>query len=181
MNSTQWLLLAALVICTFWMVGAHNRVVSLRAAIFDAWGQMDALFEQRRQVIGVLADALWDLWPNGRGAVDALRAAQQQLQVAVQAVRARPSRAAAAASLATAEATLSATVARVLNQVESDPVLHAHDTVATQMLALFAFGPRLLDARQRFNRASAIYNEAISQFPTNLLAPVFRFEAAGSL
>ena len=69
----------------------------------------------------------------------------------------------------------------MLNQVEADPALHAHETVATQMLALFAFGPRLLESRQRFNTASTAYNRAIKQFPTRLLAPVFRFEAAGTL
>ena len=181
MSSTQWLLLAALVICIFWMVGAHNRIIALRASIFEAWAQMDTLLEQRGQVIHALADALWDLWPTGRGAIDALRSAQAQLLTAVQAVRARPSRAPSAQSLATAEAALNATVARVLNQVESDPALHAHETVATQMLALFAFGPRLLESRQRFNTASTAYNRAIKQFPTRLLAPVFRFEAAGTL
>jgi LemA protein len=181
MSSTQWLLLAALVVCIFWMVGAHNRIVGLRAAIVEAWAQVDALLEQRGEVIQTLANALWDLWPTGRGAVDALRSAQAQLQAGAQAVRARPSHAAAAASLATAEAAFNAMVARVLNQVESEPTLHAHETVATQMLALFAFGPRLLEARQRFNQASAVYNAAIAQFPTRLLAPVFRFEAAGSL
>jgi LemA protein len=180
-NSTQWLLLAALVVCIFWMVGAHNRIVGLRAAIVDAWTQIDTLLEQRGQVIRALADALWDLWPTGRGSVDALRSAQAQLQASVQAVRARPSRAQAAATLATAEAALNATVARVLNQVEADPALHAQETVATQMLALFAFGPRLIESRQRFNQASMAYNEAIAQFPTRLLAPVFRFEAAGTL
>ncbi len=181
MSSAQWLLLGALVVCIFWMVGAHNRVVALRATIVEAWTQMDTLLEQRGQVIRALADALWDLWPTGRGAVEALRAAQAQLHAGVQVVRARPSRAAPAHSLASAEAALNATVARVLNQVESDPALHAHDTVATQMLALFAFGPRVIDARQRFNAASNAYNAAIRQFPTRLLAPVFRFEAAGTL
>ena len=181
MNSTQWLLLAALVVCIFWMVGAHNRIIGLRASIVDAWAQIDALLEQRGQVIRALADVLWDLWPTGRGSVDALRSAQAQLQAGVHAVRARPSHAATAATLASAEAALNATVARVLNQVESDPALHAQGTVATQMLAVFAFGPRLIEARQRFNQAGTVYNEAIGQFPTRLLAPVFRFEAAGPL
>jgi LemA protein len=181
MNSTQWLLLAALVVCAFWMVGAHNRIVGLRAAIHEAWAHADALLEQRGQVIHALADVLWELWPTGRTSVDALRSAQAQLHAAAQLVRTRPAHAATAATLASAEAALNATVARVLNQVESDAALHAHETVATQMLALFAFGPRLLEARQRFNQASTAYNDAIQQFPTRLLAPVFRFDAAGSL
>ena len=181
MNSMQWLLLVALIVCVFWMVGAHNRVVSLRSLIVEAWAKLDALLEQRAQAVAALCDALWELWPNGRGAVDALRSAQAQLQVAVQSVRVRPARAPAAASLATAEGALNATVARVLNQVEAEPELHANERVATQMLALFEFGPRLIEARQRFNQACVVYNEAIRQFPTSMLAPVFRFEAAGPL
>jgi LemA protein len=180
-NSTQWLLLGALIVCGFWMVGAHNRVVGLRAAIVEAWAQVDGLLERRGQVLTALAQALWELWPNSRDVVDALRSAQQQLQVAAHAVRARPTGSAAAASLATAEGALNATVARVLNQVESDAQVHANDVVATQMLALFEFGPQLIEARQRFNQAGVVYNEAIGQFPTSMLAPVFRFEAAGSL
>lgn len=181
MSSTQWLLLGALAVCGFWMVGAHNRVVGLRATIVEAWVQVDALLGRRAQVLDTLAQALWDLWPNGRDSVDALRSAQHQLQTAAQAVRSRPTGATGAASLATAEAALNATVARVLNQIESDAALHANDTVATQMLALFEFGPQMIDKRQRFNRACMVYNEAIRQFPTSLLAPVFRFETAGSL
>jgi LemA protein len=177
----EWLLLVALAVCGFWMVGAHNRIVGLRATIVEVWSKVDAMLERRGQVLDTLAQALWDLWPNGRGSVDALRSAQHQLQAAAQAVRTRPSRAAAAASLATAEGALNATLARVLNEVESDAALHANDTVATQMLALFEFGPQLIDKRQRFNRACVVYNEAIAQFPTRLLAPVFRFEMAGSL
>jgi len=181
LSSTQWFLLIALVVCGFWMVGAHNRIVSLRATIVEAWAQVDALFERRAKVLATLAEALWDLWPNGRGAVDALRSAQQQHHAAAQAVRTQPTRATAAASLATAEGALNATVARVLNQIESDAELHANDTVATQMLALFEFGPQLIELRQRFNQACVAYNDAITQFPTRLLAPVFRFETAGSL
>jgi LemA protein len=181
LSPLQWVLLGALVVCVFWMVGAHNRVVALRALIVEAWTQVDALMQRRGEVLGTMAQALWDLWPTGRSQIDALRSAQQQLHTAAQAVRARPTRAAAAASLATAEGVLGTVVARVLNQIESDAALHANDAVATQMLALFEFGPRLLELRQRFNQACNAYNQAIVQFPTSLLAPVFRFEAAGPL
>jgi len=181
LSSLHWLLLVGLIVCAFWMVGAHNRIVGLRAAIVDTWSRVDAMLERRGLVLDALAQALWDLWPNGRGSVDALRSAQQQLQAAAQAVRARPSRAAAAASLATAEGVLHGTLARLLNEVEADAALHANETVATQLLALFEFGPQLIEMRQRFNQACVAYNEAIRQFPTSLLVPVFRFETAGSL
>jgi LemA protein len=179
MNATPWMLVLALVICGFWMVGAHNRIVGLRSGIAEAWARVDALLGQRGATLAALTGVLWELWPNGRGTMDALSAAQGQFQAVVQAVRARPARAASVAPLLAAEGALGATLARLLNLVESDPALHTHDEVATRMLALFELGPQLIEARQRFNQAAVTYNEAIHQFPTRLLAPVFRFDVAG--
>lgn len=176
----QWTLALGLAVCGFWMLGAHNRIVGLRAGIAEAWSAVDALLEQRAATLVGLAQALWQPWPNGRASLDALTAAQQQVQVAALSVRAGPARAAPVATLSSAEGALNATIARLLNQVEADPALHTDDLVATRMLALFELGPRLIEARRRFNRAAAVYNDAIGQFPTNLLAPMFRFDRAGS-
>lgn len=180
MSATQWMLALGLAVCGFWMLGAHNRIVGLRAGIAEAWSAVDGLLEQRAATLAGLVKALWELWPNGRASLDALTAAQQQVQVAARAVRTRPVRAAPMASLLSAEGALNATVARLLNQVEADEALHTDDDVATRMLALFELGPQLIEARQRFNQAAVVYNDAIHQFPTNLLAPVFRFDRAGS-
>lgn len=180
MNAMEWTLALGLAVCGFWMLGAHNRIVGLRTAIAEAWSAVDALLEQRATTLAALAQALWQPWPNGRATLDALTAAQRQVQVAAQSVRVGPARAAAVATLLSAEGALNGTVARLLNQIEADAALHTGDEVATRMLALFALGPQLIDARRRFNRAATAYNEAIAQFPTNLLAPVFRFDRAGS-
>jgi LemA protein len=179
-SATDWMLVVGLAICGFWMLGAHNRIVGLRAGIAEAWNAVDALLEQRATALAGLVQGLWDLWPNGRASLDALTAAQQQVQVAARAVRARPSRAVPVASLLSAEGALNSTVARLLNQVEADEGLHTDDDVATRMLILFELGPQLIEARQRFNQAAVVYNDAIRQFPTSLLAPVFRFDRAGS-
>ena len=180
MNSVQWLLLVGLIVCVFWMVGAHNRIVALRAAIGEAWTQVDGLLARRDAALVAIAKALWEVWPTGRATLDAMAAAQHQLQAAVLAVRSRPVRATQVATLQAAEDALGSTITRVLNQVQTDAALSTHDDVAAQLMVLFETGPQLLQARQRFNQASADYNAAIHQFPASLLVPVFRFEAAGS-
>lgn len=180
MSGNLWVLVLGLAICGFWMVGAHNRIVGLRAGIAEGWAQVEALLGRREAALAALVRHLWELWPNGRSALDSLVAAQQQVQATAQAVRLRPVCAPLVASLSAAEAALGATVARLLNQVQAEPVLSTHDDVASNLMVLFELGPQLLEARQRFNQASAAYNGAIHQFPTNLLAPVFRFEPAGS-
>lgn len=180
MSNAHWALAIGLAVCGFWMVGAHNRIVALRSVITETFGAVDQLLIRRETALAALAEQLWALWPNGRATLDALSAARMQLQSSAQAVRSRPTRAPLVASLAAADNALGATIARLLNQIEAEPELNTHDEVAAQLLALFALGPQLLEARQRFNAASADYNAAITQFPTRLLAPVFRFEAAGS-
>jgi LemA protein len=180
MSSGNWWIAVGLAVMGFWMVGAHNRIVALRAAIAEAWGQVDALLARRDAALIALSKQLWELWPAGRATLDALAAAQHQLQTAVASVRARPARATSVATLLAAEDALGATVARLLNQVQGDEPLATHDEVAAQLLVLFEAGPLLLQARQRFNQACRSYNAAIQQFPTSLLVPVFRFESAGS-
>lgn len=180
MSAMQWTLALGLAVCGFWMLGAHNRIVGLRTGIAEAWSAVDALLEQRASTLAGLVQALWQRWPNGRSSLDSLAAAQQQVQVAAQSVRAGPARAAPVARLLIAEGALNATVARLLNQVEADPALHTDDEMATRMLTLFELGPRLIEARRQFNQATAVYNHAIDQFPTSVLAPVFRFDRAGS-
>lgn len=176
----NWWLAIGLAVLGFWMVGAHNRIVALRAAIGEAWSQVDTLLARRDVALVAVAKQLWDVWPTGRSTLDALAAAQHQLQTAVLAVRVKPSRARPVAMLQAAEDALGATIARLLNQVQADPALGTHDDVAAQLMVLFEAGPQLLQARQRFNQSSSAYNAAIRQFPTSLLAPVFRFESAGS-
>lgn len=180
MTPGHWMLALGLGVCGFWMVGAHNRIVGLRAAIGEAWARVDALLASREAALAALVQLLWEPWPGGRPTLDALSAARQQVQTTAQAVRQRPTRALPVASLAAAENALGATIARLLNQIEGEPGLGTRDEVAAQLLVLFELGPQLLEGRQRFNRSSTAYNAAIHQFPTNLLAPVFRFEPAGS-
>ncbi|MFO1218381.1 MAG: LemA family protein [Burkholderiaceae bacterium] len=180
MTSGNWWIAIGLAVLGFWMVGAHNRIVGLRAAISEAWAQVDLLLARRDAALISLARLLWERWPSGRATLDALAAAQHQLQTAALAVRARPSRATQVATLQAAEDALGTTVARLLNQVQADESLATVDDVSAQLMALFETGPLLLQARQRFNQAGRAYNEAIQQFPTSLLVPVFRFESAGS-
>ena len=53
--------------------------------------------------------------------------------------------------------------------------------MSTQVVAWGALEPRLVYRRQKFNEAAFIYNEALAQFPTRLLVPLFGFRRAGRI
>jgi LemA protein len=165
----------------FWMLGAHNRLVALRNGIIAAWAQVDEPLQRRAAALAPLVAALREQLPDESGALDAVWAAQSQLQSAADALRARPALAPRATALAAAEATLSAALSRLLALLEQRSGLAGADDLAPHAAALRDATQRLAFARQLFNDAVRGYNEAAHQFPTRLLASLFGFDAAGTL
>lgn len=181
MTSTPWWLLGIAAVLLFWMVGAHNRVVALRNAIVTAWASCDDLLRQRAEALQPALAALRPLMVSEGAAIDAVAQALAQVTQMAEALRPRPARARAVADLAAAETSLAGALARLLALVEHEAAARAVPEVAQALVALKDLAPRLAFARQAFNEAGRHYNDAVAQFPTRLLQPVFRFEAAGSL
>jgi LemA protein len=164
----------------FWMLGAHNRVVSLRTAIVTAWGQVDAALQTRLQALATLRAAVEPRLVAEQAALDAVAAAQAQLQQAAEALRARPADAAGAEALAKAEAALAPALVRLSSLIEQHADWRDEADVAGPLTTLRELRPRWQFSRQMYNDAVAAYNDAIRQFPTRLLTRVFRFTPAGS-
>jgi len=180
-STQQLLLIAAAALLVFWMLGAHNRLVALRNDILAAWAQVDEPLQRRAAALAPLVAALRIHLPDEQGALDAVLAAQQQLQTAAAALRMRPAAAPRAAALAGAEAALSPALSRLLALLEQRSDLAGADDLALPVAALRDAAQRLDFARQLFNDAVHRYNEAAHQFPTRLLSSLFGFGAAGPL
>lgn len=202
LSTQQLLLIAAAALLVFWVLGAHNRMVALRNAIGAAWAQVDEPLQRRGAALSALTDGLraltgaasggalrdapsgqpGGLMPDEHGALDAVQAAQAQLQAAADALRARPALAPRAAKLADAEAVLADALSRLLALLEQrDQLAAADDHLAPHLATLHDAGQRLVFARQLFNDAVRSYNEAAQQFPTRIVARLFGFGAAGVL
>jgi LemA protein len=181
LSTKQLLLIAAAALLVFWMLGAHNRLVALRNAIIAAWAQVDEPLQRRAAALVPLVAALRTHLPDEQGALDAVLAAQTQLQSAADALRARPARAPRAEALVGAESTLQAALSRLLALLEQRTDLAAADDLAPHVTALRDTTQRLTFARQLFNDAVGSYNQAVQQFPTRLLSSLFGFGAAGTL
>lgn len=181
MDLQPWLWLAGAAVLAFWLLGAHNRLVTLRNAIGGAWAQFDAPLQRRSGAIEPLVAALRALLPEERGTLEAVATAQSQVRAAADALRQRPALGRRAVALAQAEAALSAALARLQALVENHPQLHAHADVSPHVAVLGEAAPRLAFARQLFNDAAQAYNAAVAQFPTSVVARLFGFGAAGAL
>jgi LemA protein len=180
MSAIPWWVWVLAGLVFFWMLGAHNRVVALRTAIVTAWGQVDAALQTRLQALATLRGAVEPRLVAEQAALDAVAAAQSQLQLAAETLRARPTDAAGAEALAKAEAALAPALVRLSSLIEQHADWRDEADVAGPLATLREAAPRWQFVRQVYNDAAVAYNAAIRQFPTRLLTRVFRFTPAGS-
>ncbi len=174
-----WPWLAMLALLGFWMLGAYNRLVALRAAILSAWGGVDQLLKTRSQVVLALLAAVTDRLQGEEAALAAADQAQAALQQALDGLGQRLADPAAVAALAEADGVLAGRLARLVALAEQQPGLRTDSSVGAPLQALHAMAPQLHFARQQFNDAGQHYDLALAQFPTRLLRPVFGFNPAG--
>ena len=172
---------ALLVLLGLWMLGAHNRITALRAAVLSAWTPVDQLIGERGQALAQLLVDLAEPLAGEAAALEAVAQAQAQVQTALDAARRRPVAPDTVADLSKADAVLAAVWVRVLALVEQQPDLRAKPAVAQALATLTAAPAQLAFARRVFNQAGEAYNAATHQFPTRLLGAVLRFAEAGRL
>jgi LemA protein len=149
----------------FWGVGAYNRLVRLRGDIVQRFAPVDAQFKQRHAMLMQQLDALAPVLAN----------ASALAENACAHARLHPGAAGAITSLRLAEEILTDARARL-------PVPTTAGTALPELrLQLATIDTTLAFARGQFNESVAVYNHAIRQFPTRLLAGLFGFRAGGLL
>lgn len=177
MSTSAIVLLSVVAGFVFWLVGAYNRLVRLRARIVRTFVPVHTQLLQRELLLQEQITALTPLLTNAAAAaprLDALRAACQQGAAACAHARVRPGAAGAITSLRLAEDILSDARARLPVQSGVGTELAALNT------QLLAADSTLAFARQLFNAAVVEYNAAVAQFPTVLIVGLFGFRAAAT-
>jgi LemA protein len=181
MSRGQWVLGVVVAALVLWMVGAYNRLISLRNVIKQSWSKVDDAVQQRATAIEPLLGALRGPLAAEQGALDRLRATHLETTQAAAAMTALPVVEAHASRWVSTEAAVAAAASRVFALVEHS--IEVQETPEVQALATVwrDAESRLVFARQLYNEAALEYNEAIALFPTRLLVPIFRFGPAGRL
>ena len=200
----SWILWAAGALFLFWLVGANNRLVRLRAAALQAYTVLDAALVRQLDFVRAQLAAQDDAAATQADAVAAsastsLRAAADQLATLLASTRARPLDPLHMAVLATAlQAVLAAWQRRYPDAVISfdfdgtlsrpAPLLGPGEAPpapqtppASAPLAWPEPSAAAEIARGQFNLAVERYNAAIAQFPSLLVAWVSRLRAAAPL
>ena len=173
MGAMTWVLLAVGLLAVFWAVGAYNRLVRLKNAIANAFGQIDVQLKRRHDLIPNLVEVARQYLVHESQTLEAVIAARNQARNAEQAAAAAPLSAQALAALAGAEQTLGAALSKLMVVVEDYPELKADQNLRELSEELASTENRIGFARQAYNDQVLQFNDAASQFPALIVARLF--------
>jgi LemA protein len=180
-----WIIGGALGLFAMWMFDVDARWIGAFGvallglafnSIVQARNQADTAFSS----IGVMLKKRWDLIPNLVDAVQ--RYVEHESQVLEEVVQLRAK--AMSRELPPAEAAaLDGQIGRALGQLlvtaEAYPELAASENFQQLQRALNDVEEQISAARRSYNAASKNYNDAVTMFPTNLLAALLGYRERG--
>jgi LemA protein len=175
MSVTLWVLLAVALGVFFWAVGAYNRLVRLKNAIANAFGQIDVQLKRRYDLIPNLVEVARKYLAHEASTLEAVIAARNQAKAAEQTAAGSPLNAGALGALAGAEQMLGGALGRLFAVVEAYPDLKADQNMRELSEELASTENRIGFARQAYNDHVLEFNDAAAQFPALIVARLFGF------
>ena len=175
MDAIAWVFLGAALLALFWAVGAYNRLVRLKNAIANAFGQIDVQLKRRYDLIPNLVEVARKYLAHESETLEAVIAARNQARNAEQTVAASPANASAMGALVGAEQVLGGAMGRLFALAEAYPDLKADQTMRELSEELSSTENRVGFARQAYNDHVLAFNDAAAQFPTLIVARLFAF------
>lgn len=181
MSTSMWILVVFVVLVLFWAVGAYNRLVRLKNAIANAFGQIDVQLKRRYDLIPNLVEVARQYLAHESQTLEAVISARNQAHQAEQTAAGAPLNASALGALAGAEQVLGGALGRLFAVAEAYPDLKADQTMRELSEELSSTENRIGFARQAYNDHVLEFNDAATQFPTLIIARLFAFQPLGML
>lgn len=173
--------LAVVALVLFWAVGAYNRLVQLRNRFRNGFAQIDVQLKRRYDLIPNLVETARAYMKHERETLEAVIRARNVAAAAGAAAAANPGATGVVRELAAAEGALSGALSRLFALAEAYPDLKANQNMMQLTEELTTTENKIAFARQAFNDAVMDYNNAVGQFPSNLIAGAFAFKEAEQL
>ena len=160
------------------VVGAYNKLVTLRNRFKNAFAQIDVQLKRRYDLIPNLVETAKGYMGHERTTLEAVIQARNQAMSAGKAAAQNPADGGAMAGLVGAEGVLSGALGRLFALSESYPDLKANQNMMQLTEELTSTENRISFARQAYNDAVTSYNTAREVFPTVIIANMFNFTPA---
>jgi LemA protein len=161
------ILLVILAAIVLWIIGAYNKLISLKNQVVNAWKQIDVQLKRRHDLIPNLVNTVKGAMDFERGTLEAVIAARNKAVSAT-----------GVAQVAKAEGELSQALGRFFALSENYPQLKATENVKQLQEELTSTENKIGFARQLYNDVATEFNTRQMQFPTNLVAGLAKAEPA---
>ena len=169
--------LVFLVLVAVWIARIYNKLVTTRNAARHAFAQIEAQLAHRHDLVTDLAEATKAHLQHDRGTLEAVIEARNTAAIGLKSAAADPANAVAVGQLSTAENQLSSALGRVFALAGADADIKTNTKLTQLSDELATTESRIAMARQAYNDAVTIYNNAREIFPNNFVAGNFSFAA----
>ena len=160
-------------ICT-WVISGYNGMVNMDEQVQNSWANVETQYQRRADLIPNLVSTVKGYAKHEQQTLeDVVKARSEATQVKVDAENLTPEKLAA---FQKAQSGVSSALGRLLAVAENYPDLKANQNFLELQSQLEGTENRITVARKDFNDTAKSYNQAIRQFPKNILAGLFGFE-----
>ena len=169
-----WIVLALVILAIVASVAIYNRLVNYRNDAKNAFAQIDVQLTRRYDLIPNLVEVARKYLQHEQETLTAVIAARNH---AANALKNTGGGTAGIGELAAAEQALGARLGGLYATFENYPELKADNQLAALREEIASTENRIAFARQYYNDSVTDYNNAVQQFPANIIAGVFAFRA----
>ena len=171
---TGWIILALVIIAIAVFVGIYNSLVNKRNEYKNAFAQIDVQLTRRYDLIPNLVEVARKYLQHEQETLTSVIAARNH---AANALKNTGGGTAGIGELAAAEQALGARLGGLYATFENYPDLKADNQLAALREEIASTENRIAFARQYYNDSVTDYNNAVQQFPANIIAGLFAFRA----
>ena len=158
----MWTAIAVVVVILLYFVGVYNGLVSRRNQVREAWATIDTQLKRRYDLIPNLMETVRGAAKHERETLDAVISARNA------AMSAR-----GAESRGVAESALTGALKNIFALAENYPNLKANENFLELQRELTDTETKIQAARQFYNTVVMGLNNAVEQFPSNVVARIF--------
>lgn len=160
-----YIILGILILIIVYFVYSYNRLIAMRNMVDTSYSNIDTLLQKR-----------FDLVPNLVSTVKGYMTHERELLETVTRARSDWMNASTIQENAGADNVAKKALNSIFAVAENYPDLKANQNFLMLQEELVGIENKIAYARQRYNRTVLDLNNAIQQFPTNMIAQSFKFE-----